>query len=265
MAIEIGHVEAMFRYPVKSMRGEALDAAAVGWHGLDGDRRLAFRRLDERAGSPWLTGGKLPELVHFTPQRHEGGNRELLPSHVRTPEGDELPVFGEALAADVERRYGAPVQMMHLSHGIFDETSISVITSETVREISRLAGRTADVRRFRPNIVVRTARAIPFEEDRWVGGVLIFGEADDACAVTITMRDLRCVMLNIDPDGGAAAPEDDEGRGSRQRQQRGHLRHGHTRRARCGRATDPPSPVRREARHAGTDAARTRVMQSLRA
>jgi uncharacterized protein YcbX len=43
MLIEIGHVEAIFRYPVKSMGGERLEVAKLGWHGLDGDRRLAFR------------------------------------------------------------------------------------------------------------------------------------------------------------------------------------------------------------------------------
>jgi uncharacterized protein YcbX len=82
-----------------------------------------------------------------------------------------------------------------------------VISSETVREIGRLAGRSTDVRRFRPNIVVRATRAVPFEEDQWVGGVLTFGEADDAPAVTVTLRDLRCVMVNFDPDGGSPAPE----------------------------------------------------------
>ena len=51
MLIEIGHVEAIFRYPVKSMGGERLEAAKLGWHGLDGDRRLAFRRIDDRSGS----------------------------------------------------------------------------------------------------------------------------------------------------------------------------------------------------------------------
>jgi len=207
MPIEIGQIEAIFRYPVKSMRGEPLDAATLGWHGLDGDRRLALRRLDDRGGFPWLTASKLPDLILFTPQRREDASGEALPTHVRTPEGEELPLFGEALAAEVGRRYGAPVQMMQLKHGIFDEASISVIASDTVREIGRLAGRSADIRRFRPNIVVRSTRAVPFEEDQWVGGVLRFGEADDAPAVTVTLRDLRCVMVNFDPDGGSAAPE----------------------------------------------------------
>jgi uncharacterized protein len=207
MPIAIGQIEAIFRYPVKSMRGEPLEAATLGWHGLEGDRRLAFRRIDEHGGFPWLSAGKLPDLISFTPLRRGDGEGEALPTHVRTPDGEELPLFGEALAAEVGRRHGAPVQMMQLKHGIFDEASVSVIASATVGEISRLAERSADVRRFRPNIVVRSLRAVPFEEDQWVGGVLTFGEGDDAPAVTVTQRDLRCSMVNIDPDGGSLAPE----------------------------------------------------------
>jgi hypothetical protein len=116
-------------------------------------------------------------------------------------------LFGEALAAEVGRRYGAPVEMMQLKHGIFDDASVSVVTSDTVREVCRLAGRDGDVRRFRPNIVVRSTRGVPFEEDEWVGGVLTFGDGDDAPAVAVTMRDVRCAMVNIDPDNGSLAPE----------------------------------------------------------
>jgi uncharacterized protein YcbX len=207
MLIEIGQVEAIFRYPVKSMGGERLDAAELGWHGLEGDRRLAFRRMDDRSGFPWLSASKLPDLVLFAPQRHEDGAQGDLPTHVRTPDGEELPVFGDELAAEVGRRYGAPVQMMQLKHGIFDEASISVIAFDTVREIGRLAGRSPDVRRFRPNVVVRALRSAPFQEDEWLGGVLSFGEEDDAPAITVTMRDVRCSMVNLDPDSASPAPE----------------------------------------------------------
>jgi len=112
MLIEIGHVEAIFRYPVKSMSGERLEVAHLGWHGLDGDRRLALRRIDDRSGFPWLTASKLPGLLLFAPHRHEGGAQGDLPTHIRTPDGDEMLVFGKDLAAEVGRRYGAPVQMM---------------------------------------------------------------------------------------------------------------------------------------------------------
>jgi len=207
MLIEIGHVEALYRYPVKSMAGERLEAAELGWHGLDGDRRLAFRRMDDRSGMPWLTASKLPDLLRFVPLRREDGAPGDLPTHIRTPDGEEVPVFGKDLATEVGRRYGAPVQMMQLRHGIFDEASISVIALDTVREIARLAGVSPDVRRFRPNIVVRLSRPAPFQEDEWLGGVLSFGEGDDAPAMAVTMRDLRCSMVNLDPDSGRSAPE----------------------------------------------------------
>jgi uncharacterized protein YcbX len=204
--LEIGHVEAIFRYPVKSMAGERLEIADIGWHGLNGDRRLAFRRVDDRSGMPWLTASKLPELLLFSPCRRDGARSDL-PTHVRTPAGEDMPVFGEDLATEVGRRYGAPVQMMQLNHGIFDEAAISVIASETVREIGRLASRSLDVRRFRPNIVVRLLRETPFQEDEWLGGTLSFGQGEDAATIAVTMRDLRCSMVNLDPDSARSAPE----------------------------------------------------------
>jgi len=207
MLIEVGHVEAVFRYPVKSMAGERLAVADLGWHGLDGDRRLAFRRLDNHSGMPWLTASKLPELLLYAPHRVEDASQENIPTHVRTPHGEVLPVFGEDLAAEVGRRYGAPVQMMQLRNGIFDDACISVIASETIREIGRLAGLDLDVRRFRPNIVVRLLQPSAFQEDEWLGGILSFGDKENAPAVAVTTRDLRCSMVNLDPDTARPAPE----------------------------------------------------------
>ena len=207
MPTEIGHVEAIFRYPVKSMAGEQLDAAEMGWHGIEGDRRLALRRMGDHSGFPWLTATKLPDLVLFAPVRRAESGPENLPTHVRIPDGSELPVFSEELAAEVGRRYGSPVQMMHMRHGIFDDASISVIATDTVREITQSAGLTPDVRRFRPNILVRLQRSAPFQEDEWLGGVLSFGESEDAPAVAVTMRDIRCAMVNLDPDSARPAPE----------------------------------------------------------
>jgi hypothetical protein len=129
MSIKVGEVEALFRYPVKSMGGEILDGADMGWHGLDGDRRLALRRLDDQNGFPWLTASKLPELILFSPTPRAANDAGPLPTHVRTPEGESLEVFSQELATDVGRRHGVPVEMVHLNRGIFDEASISVITS----------------------------------------------------------------------------------------------------------------------------------------
>jgi uncharacterized protein YcbX len=159
-----------------------------------------LRRVEHSGGMPWLTASKLPDLLLFTPLGAP-------PTHVRTPDGRELPVFGEELAAEVGRRHGAAVQMMHLRHGIFDDATISVITLDTVHEITRSAGQGADVRRFRPNVLVRLLRPGAFQENDWLGGVLSFGPGGDAPAVSVTMPDIRCSVVNLDPDSAEPAPE----------------------------------------------------------
>jgi uncharacterized protein YcbX len=207
MLQKIGQVEAIFRYPVKSMGGERLTVANLGWHGLDGDRRLAFRQTHDHSGFPWLSASKLPDLLRFAPQPRTDSAKAELPTHIRTPDGKDMPVFGKDLAEEISRRCGAPVEMMYLNRGIFDEGTVSVIAMDTVHEIARLAGQSPDVRRFRPNILVRLLHPGSFLEDGWVGGGLSFGDGDDAPALTVTMRDLRCSMVNLDPDSASPAPE----------------------------------------------------------
>src|SRR5678815_5740409 len=85
MIIHLGHVHELVRYPVKSMAGVATSSAVLGWHGLEGDRRFAFRRLDDKSGFPWLSASRLPELLLYQPN-------SLEPTHVRTPEGLDLPI-----------------------------------------------------------------------------------------------------------------------------------------------------------------------------
>ena len=207
MIVEIGHVEAIFRYPVKSMAGERLEVANLGWNGVDGDRRLAFRRVQAQTGFPWLSASTLPDLLRFAAVGREDGTQADIPTHVRTPEGKEVAVFGEELAADIERRLGASVQMTHLRGGIFDEASVSVITTDTVQEIGRMSGTAADIRRFRPNIVVRLLQASSFQEGAWVGGILLFGDRDDGPRISVTTNDVRCSIVNLDPDSARSAPE----------------------------------------------------------
>jgi uncharacterized protein YcbX len=204
MRIKVGEIAALFRYPVKSMMGEPVDVADLGWHGLSGDRRLAFRRIGAEGGFPFLTASRLPDLLLFSPQGSTADGQ--LPTSVRTPEGVDLGLFSSDLAAEVGRRHGSPVEMLHLDRGIFDEAHVSVITSATVTELGTLAAPGADVRRYRPNILISTERSIPFEEDEWVGGVLTFGHADGA-AIAITNRDERCSMVNLDPDSAQPSPE----------------------------------------------------------
>ncbi|HLN27919.1 MAG TPA: MOSC domain-containing protein [Gemmataceae bacterium] len=200
MAIELGHVSAIFRYPIKSMAGTRLDSAEIGWHGVKGDRRLAFRRLADRGAFPWLTASRLPELLLYEPIGRQDTTGEPLPTHVRTPDGREYGLMDEALVKEIATRHRSDVELMQLKHGIFDEALVSAITLGTIRNIGREAGHDLDIRRFRPNLVIDTKGAQPFEEDRWVGKILEFGSEGTGPAISVTMRDKRCVMINLDPD-----------------------------------------------------------------
>jgi uncharacterized protein len=199
--MKLGRISAIFRYPVKSMAGESLAVARLGWHGIEGDRRFAFRRLNDKSNFPWLTASKLPELILYKAYGLDGNNAEPLPTHVRTPDGNEYELQSNELRGEISTRYGSDVELMNLKAGVFDEASVSVITSSTVQCIGRESGRDVDLRRFRPNVVIETDSSIePFAEDSWVGQTLVFGEGDTSASVKIYMKDERCRMVNLDPD-----------------------------------------------------------------
>jgi uncharacterized protein YcbX len=96
--------------------------------------------------------------------------------------------------------------MVYLNRGIFDDASVSLITSTTVDEICGLAEQPPDVRRFRPNILIAPSRAAPFAEDAWLGGTLSFGDSGEAAAICVTHPDERCAMVNLSPDSALPTP-----------------------------------------------------------
>jgi uncharacterized protein YcbX len=200
--IQVGHVCEIVRYPVKSMAGTRAESAFLGWHGLAGDRRFAFRRVGDDSGFPWLTASRLPELLLYHPVGLDESTGEPLPTHVRTPAGSCLALRSAELKAEIAERFGSGVDLMMLKHGIFDEATVSVISRATIAGIGREAGLDLDRRRFRANIVVETERCEPFLEDGWVGRILVFGDSDPRPAVSVTMCDERCRMLNLDPETG---------------------------------------------------------------
>jgi uncharacterized protein YcbX len=173
---------------------------------LQGDRRFAFRRLNDNSGFPWLSASRLPELLLYQPLGLDENADEPTPTHVRTPEGIDLPLRSVELQQTIAEKFGSPVELMKLKHGIFDDASVSVINLATIAAIGREAEQTLDTRRFRANIVIAGDSTEPFVEDGWLGGRLVFGDNEDGAIVSLTMRDLRCVMINLDPDTAQPDP-----------------------------------------------------------
>ena len=188
------------------MAGTATESAFLGWHGLDGDRRFAFRRLGDESGFPFLTAGRLGDLLLYHPFGLDERTGEPLPTHVRTPAGTHVALRSDELAQEIGGRFGSGVELMNFKHGIFDDASVSIISMATIAGIAREAGMDLDRRRFRANIVLETGKLEPFLEDEWVGGRLVFGDSEPGPAVSVTARDVRCMMINLDPDTAKQDP-----------------------------------------------------------
>lgn len=200
----LGRVAALFQHPVKSMAATARDTVALDWHGVVGDRRLAFRRIGVRTNFPWLSASHMADLLRYRPISVDGAGTGDEPTHVMTPSGECLELWSDALRIELSERFGAPLELLHLRAGTFDEAGISVISKATIEAIERETGRALDIRRFRPNVVIEPVVDVAFGEDDWVGRSIEFGA--EGPSVSVTMRDVRCSMLGLDPDSSEADP-----------------------------------------------------------
>lgn len=207
MKKEIGIVKSIYRYPVKSMAGERLESVSLGWHGIEGDRRFAFRRVEDASSFPWLSASKLREMILYQPFNANGENSSSAPTHVRTPDGKEFELNSEELSNELSALHKSKLELMQLKHGVFDESPLSLITTATIKTLEKETNLELDVRRFRPNILVETTEEGLFPEDDWIEKIIVFGDEDNAPSMCVAMRDVRCAMINLDPEDAESTPE----------------------------------------------------------
>jgi hypothetical protein len=195
----VGRVAGLWRYPVKSMAAEVVEAVDVWWHGLVGDRRWGFvqERL-VRSDFPWLTIRENAEMRHYVPSFEDPEDPEGSRTVVEAPDGERYDVVDPALA----ERLGGGVRVVKTFRGTFDVMPLSLITTQSIGGIGEaLGGVELEVQRFRPNILVEARGTFP--EEAWVGRVLRIGER---MRMRVDLRDKRCVMVNVDPGGAARDP-----------------------------------------------------------
>ncbi len=195
----VGRVAELWRYPIKSMAGEALAETFIGKGGVSGDRRLAFADADP-AGFP-LTARTRKEMLLHRPFLDA-----TMAVRVRTPDGAILaaddPSLASRLAAGPPPRPG--LMLRCAAEAQADCHPLSLISLATVQEIERAAGRAVDRRRFRANVYLDLGKAPGFAEDDYVGWRLRLG---DTITVDVLERDPRCAMVNIDPDTLETTPD----------------------------------------------------------
>jgi uncharacterized protein len=185
---EVGRVLGLWRYPVKSMAAEELSSVEVGFAGFTGDRRWAFVRGDvPRSGFPWMTIREDAAMLEHVPRFVDVDRPDKSRVMVRTPSGAELDVIDPELAASL----GEGVRVIKQDRGVFDAMPLSLITTESIAQLSALVGYELVPQRFRPNLLVESDE----REDAWVGRELRIG----GMAMRVDQRDDRCVIITIDP------------------------------------------------------------------
>jgi uncharacterized protein len=197
----LGHVRELWRYPVKSMAGERLEASALDWAGLPGDRRFAWVQSEDRSGFPWLTIREVSELVRYVPRLIDPHRPDVSRVEVTTPDGRTGAL--EELRDELAERHGAPVHLLRSKRGLFDAFPVSLLSLGTVRSLRAATGIELDHRRFRPNVLLETVTGEPHEEDAWIGRTVRIGQTAE---VRVDVRDERCVITNVDPETAARDP-----------------------------------------------------------
>ncbi|HEX7316677.1 MAG TPA: MOSC domain-containing protein [Pyrinomonadaceae bacterium] len=224
----VATVESLWRYPVKSMAGEEIPEAFVGFSGVYGDRCYAFRDAAARKGFPYLSATVQERMLLYRP-RFRNPERAAAPpnfaeaaaiapgvTHANAEPGDmDLEVVtpgGEVCAVDDPRLFEMLREGLRGEHGLAlvrsdraltDCRPVSLISLQTMRQIEEEVGVALDKRRFRANVYLDLA-AGGFGEDRLVGRRLRIGSK---AVVAVLERDPRCKMISLDPDTGAHDPE----------------------------------------------------------
>jgi uncharacterized protein YcbX len=225
----VGAVESLWRYPVKSMCGEELQEAFVGFPGIYGDRLYAFRSSAAPKGFPYLTGREQEGMLQYrATYRHansmsQPGNLAeaeaiapgLTPVYadpsdrmvdVETPAGELLAIDDPLLIGKLREgiRDVDELTLLRSDRAMTDCRPISLFSTNTARQLGQELGIEMDKRRFRANVYVDLESGDGFGENEFVGRTLRIGAKT---VIAVTDRDPRCKMITLDPDTSHANPE----------------------------------------------------------
>jgi uncharacterized protein len=222
MASPIGRVQEIWRYPVKSFRGERVESAEVTATGLAGDRAYALR---DRATDHVMSGKRFARLFECGATYPDGPGA---PPEITLADGRHLALdrAGNALSAwlgrdvefvratvDATATYDIAIQTVDdIEAGVdqlaieaggfpcppgsfFDAAPLHVLTDATLTALQQAyPGGRFDVRRFRPNILVGATDAVGRIEEQWDSRTLTIGAIVRA---TVLMGTIRCVMTTL--------------------------------------------------------------------
>jgi uncharacterized protein YcbX len=224
----IGIVESLWRYPVKSMRGEELDELFAGYAGVYGDRLFAFESSAAPKAFPFFTGREQRQMIRYRARfrNPEKAARpvnlveaESMPPGVNpvsatpaelaidvdTPDGKTLaiddPELIEMLRAGIDAKH--ELTLRRSEKAITDCRPLSILAVQSAKKLGEESGIAVDKRRFRANVYLDLTSPVGFAENEFVGQTLRIGPK---VVVSVLERDPRCMMITLDPDTAEKSP-----------------------------------------------------------
>jgi uncharacterized protein len=203
-----GTIAALWRYPVKSMRGEELESAEVTERGLLGDR--AYALVDVETGK--VVSAKNPRkwsnLLDFTSRLVEPPRRaDAMPAaRITTPDGTGIGTDDPSFDGRRIEGYWPDYEWLESRDAVFevklppgtffDAAVVHLLTTATLDTFRSLSPRSRfEIPRFRPNVVVALAGGSEgFPENDWAGRTLRLG---DEVRLAISEPCPRCVMTTV--------------------------------------------------------------------
>jgi hypothetical protein len=229
--MELATVKQLFTHPIKGLTPVECDRAFLtAGHGIKGDRAFALMFTDsiDAANMPALQNISWLSKKHFAVQNDwpglaallcqyepESGNLTVKKEGVSVLEANTVTATGRDLISHFFTEYIStieptkearhptklPLFLVGDSNGETrypdrEPVHISILSQATLDNLSVVAGKFVDVRRFRPNIVVDGVSA--WEEFNWIGKEFQLGNA----IISVTAKIGRCVNIEVDPDTG---------------------------------------------------------------
>jgi uncharacterized protein YcbX len=224
----VGTVESLWRYPVKSMRGEELDEIFAGYAGVYGDRLFAFESSAGRKGFPFFTGREQRQMIRYRPRFRNpekaarpvnlsdaeklppganpiSANATELMIEVETPDGKTFAIDDATLIDNLRTGIDGnhELTLLRSDKAITDCRPLSIFAVQSAKKLGEETGIKIDKRRFRANVYVDLTNADGFAEDQFVGKTLRIGSK---VVVSVLERDPRCMMITLDPDTAEKSP-----------------------------------------------------------
>jgi len=222
----VGKVESLWRYPVKSMRGEELDEMFAGYAGVYGDRLFAFASSANANGFPFFTGRDQRQMIRYRArfrnpekaarpvnlsdaEKHNATPLYAAPNDlmldIETPDGKTFaindPALIDNLRANIDEKH--QLTLLRSDKAMTDCRPLSIFAVQSAKKLGEETGTSVDKRRFRANVYLDLNSSWGFAEDAFVGKTLRIGPK---VVVSVVERDPRCIMITLDPDTAEKSP-----------------------------------------------------------